>query len=277
MRTVSLVDMILTILLPFFVILVVNMSISLKLMQFSKILFDRSTTRPELCRLRTHSGGSNYLGGRIGGGGGVGRAASINGGGGGGGGCSSRQVLVSRYAINPPPKSTTTSELVAATTNSIGSTSQINLYMFLADSSHLKRSKSYSRTTRILILISLTYILLNSLMVYSKLRLLLVNGDFDDTAAEQMLGFDDSSAAASAFARNKTSPLVTVGDPTMSNELNEFNVVDQTTNELVERVACYLYYLNFSINFFLYVLNKSKFRDIFCNIFKRRDFRSTSR
>ena len=41
------------------------------------------------------------------------------------------------------------------------------------------------------------------------------------------------------------------------------------TNELLERISCYLYYLNFSINFFLYVLNKSTFRDILIGIFRR--------
>ena len=33
-------------------------------------------------------------------------------------------------------------------------------------------------------------------------------------------------------------------------------------DELIERLSCYLYYLNFSINFFLYVLNRSRFREI---------------
>ena len=113
--------------------------------------------------------------------------------------------------------------------------------LFFRESVQLKRrSKSYSRTTRVLILISITYIVLNSLMAYSKLRLL-----FYPSSETNGLTFENS---AENYPINESSDL---------------------NDELIDRIAFYLYYLNFSINFFLYVLNKSKFRDIFCEIFKK--------
>ena len=101
-----------------------------------------------------------------------------------------------------------------------------------------KRFKSYSRTTRMLIIISATYIMLNALMAYLKLRHLF-------------------------------EPYFISDDQHHVEERKRLN------NELLERASCYLYYLNFSINFFLYVLNKSTFTDILFDLFKRRS-KSTS-
>lgn len=90
-----------------------------------------------------------------------------------------------------------------------------------------QRINSYSRTTRILILISISYFVLNALMVYSKLK--------------HFFAPDDESQSANPYRE-----------------------------EIIERLSCYLYYMNFSINFFLYVLNRSTFREILLNLFKKK-------
>ena len=45
-------------------------------------------------------------------------------------------------------------------------------------------------------------------------------------------------------------------------------VVFNQKKELLERIASLIYYINFSINFFLYTFNTKQFRDIFIHIFK---------
>lgn len=311
--------MILTILIPFFVILVVNVSISLKLMQFSKLLYlrMRPTHRAshELCRLH----GRQY--------GGIAarpaspsrsNASSITG---KGIPAANNNMLQNplhhhhhphhhmvlrtspSYKLSPQQLGSTTSELVMGTAaNSIGSSSQItNMYTLLSAtySTRLKRSKSYSRTTRILILISLTYILLNSLMVYSKLRQLFIDENYSASSPVVESSFSSTTLSplpttlmprTSSRSSSQLAELVfpaadlLVATPTIQTSTAAKNRTSRRlegnhdehlpdpidySDELIERISCYLYYLNFSINFFLYVLNKSKFRDIFLNIFKR--------
>lgn len=92
-----------------------------------------------------------------------------------------------------------------------------------------QRINSYSRTTRILILISISYFVLNAPMVYSKLK--------------HFFASDDEGQSVH---------------------------VNPYREEIIERLSCYLYYMNFSINFFLYVLNRSTFREILLNLFKKK-------
>ena len=43
------------------------------------------------------------------------------------------------------------------------------------------------------------------------------------------------------------------------------NMEASFSEEIIERFSCYVYYLNFSLNFFLYTLNSSKFKKILFN------------
>jgi hypothetical protein len=66
-------------------------------------------------------------------------------------------------------------------------------------------------------------------------------------------------------ASNSTSPEVTL----------EANPIE----EIIERITCYLYYLNFSLNFFLYNLNGSQFRAQLLSLFgkkKRESFKKVT-
>lgn len=124
----------------------------------------------------------------------------------------------------------------------LGRMGSSQVFVMSSNQNH-QRCKSYSRTTRILIIISITYFILNSLMAYTKLRHLFEA--YKEAPKDETLGHQQHS--------------------TISNYSD-----DLLNNELLERVSCYLYYLNFSINFFLYVLNKSTFRDILFGLFFNR-------
>lgn len=89
-----------------------------------------------------------------------------------------------------------------------------------------KRLQKYSKTTRMLIIISVTFLLLHSPIAYSKLSYLFQN--------------------------------------TSDQSISEY---DHDHDETMERITCYIYYLNFSLNFFLYTLSGSNFRTIFLSLF----------
>lgn len=205
-KTISFVDTFLTIVLPFFLISTINISISFKLMQFTNCVYRRmkapsdksssSASRSEGLRINRRRNSSNV---------GMNRMT---------GGFNTAKSSISEVGICPPNSDSSPQN-------------ECNVLFFGEQPAQLRRSKTYSRTTRVLVLISVTYIVLNSLMAYSKLRHLFY----------PILDYSDSI------------------------DLN---------GELIDRIACYLYYLNFSINFFLYVLNKSKFRDILFELFKKK-------
>jgi hypothetical protein len=211
-KTISFVDTFLTIVLPFFLISTINISISFKLMQFTNCVYRRmkassdksssSASRSDGLRINGRRNSSNV---------GMNRMT---------GGYNTAKSSISEVATICPPNSDSLPQ------------NECNVLFFGEQPAQLRRSKSYSRTTRVLVLISVTYMVLNSLMAYSKLRHLFY--PILDSAT-----LDNSDSI----------------------DLN---------GELIDRIACYLYYLNFSINFFLYVLNKSKFRDILFELFKKK-------
>ena len=93
-----------------------------------------------------------------------------------------------------------------------------------------------------------------------------------------------SSGMFYSFESNGTLFNMSLGaDVINSNESyeNEFNITysydkekhdksdTDPLEEIFERISCYLYYLNFSLNFFLYSTTGSKFRNAFISMFKK--------
>ena len=117
-------------------------------------------------------------------------------------------------------------------------------FVILRNSDKKKRKKSYTKTTRLLMIVSTTFLALHMPMVVIKISnfFSLSIGDYD-----------------------KNVNYTTLNDSlNISNETNELfkneNVIDEfKISEIFERFASYIYYLNFSSNFFLYSFNKSKF------------------
>ena len=111
-----------------------------------------------------------------------------------------------------------------------------NVTSMIQSSTKEQRKAVYSRTTRMLIIISTTFLILHGPIVYCKTIYFL------KAVSDGILERSDSSIRSN------------------SNDLKEIDTIP--LEEIIERLTCYVYYLNFSLNFFLYVLNGSKFRNI---------------
>lgn len=252
-KAISSVDIILTIVIPFIIILIINISISLKLTRFT-LLYRHMRNKSLQRHQQQQQQFSNWptpkpsrrsqIRGRrptraipwctmVAGRSSVSSAVPEN-------EAAPLEETVTSTRVTLPP-SQPQSPLPVSSTNSALVPPSPKIILLVASSSPLNRQRSekYSRTTRILLIISLTYILLNTLMAYSKLRHL-----FDE-----ITHYSSDDDDEHLTAQEKRSKLL--------------------NNEILERISCYLYYLNFSINFFLYVLNKSTFRDILIGIFRR--------
>jgi hypothetical protein len=122
-----------------------------------------------------------------------------------------------------------------------------------------KRKKTYSRTTRMLLVISAVYLFLNAPIAFAKVRFFVSNMDSD--------------LATNATALNADQNMTTRFDyGNISNRSDQISLQTEHTNtvkeELIERLTCYLYYLNFAINFLLYSLNGPTFIARFMSLLK---------
>lgn len=118
----------------------------------------------------------------------------------------------------------------------------------LRRSLEIKRSKLYSRSTRNLLIISVCYILLNTVMVYSKLKYLFQT-NYEGYYEKYTIQNNSTLTLASETTANRP------------------ELIDKNVN-LTDIIASYLYYLNFSINFFLYVFSSAEFKDNILRMFK---------
>jgi hypothetical protein len=87
------------------------------------------------------------------------------------------------------------------------------------------RSRTYMRATSMLLLISTTFLVLNTPLVISKLRYLYVNWSGENS---------DSS--------------------------NHHLYMSSIGEQILERLSCHLFYLNFAIDFLLYAFNRATWR-----------------
>jgi hypothetical protein len=107
----------------------------------------------------------------------------------------------------------------------------------LTINSSLNQSRKYSRTTKMLLTLSVTFLLLNTPMAFNKIVYFIKYSTLFDSKAQNQTHSMNATASRSSLERS-------------------------TNEEILERLACYLYYLQFSLNFFLYAFNGSKFKKI---------------
>ncbi len=115
----------------------------------------------------------------------------------------------------------------------------------------LRLKQKYAKTTGILITILIMFLLLNFPMAISKLKYL-------STDEIDPLLFNLSSSTHGSS--NQT--LVSNGSHALQNNAKVSDII-------MQRLACYLYFLNFSLNFFLYALSGSNFRSAMRRILSR--------
>jgi hypothetical protein len=189
----GLIDIVLTIFVPFLIIIIANLLISLKLM--------RSVTQ------RDPNAGQNV-----------------------------QSLTTTRHNLNVLSHESTQ---LTARNNPSG--------LNLGRSELRKRRKVYSKTTRMLLVISTVYIFLNAPLALAKLRYFVTNMARYEavTATGELLNmsirFEFDNFSNNSIFSVKTALMNTVMD------------------ELVERLTCYIYYLNFAVNFILYSINGPTF------------------
>ena len=160
-----------------------------------------------------------------------------------------------------------------------------------------KRSKSYSRTLRVLFTISTTFILLNFPIAMNKMwyffkyhntsfsDVILQYDSYENQTSEQQMekyekmpdtnymldlfenndpGFNYSVHDEAVYA-NKSSHYTEIPYEELEPDKSNANPLE----EIIERISCYLYYLNFSLNFFLYSTTGSKFRNNLLGMLRR--------
>jgi hypothetical protein len=120
----------------------------------------------------------------------------------------------------------------------------------------MKRKKVYMRTTRMLLVVSTTFLLLNAPLALSKVRYFL-----DDLIFSKKT--DSPSHLAHSLSANETA--------TAALEWN-YSALD----ELIERLSCYMYYFNFSVHFLLYMFNGPKFKNALDDVLKSARLSRTS-
>lgn len=119
-------------------------------------------------------------------------------------------------------------------------------------------SKKYSKTTRVLLTISITYVLLNIFMAYSKIRYCFGSEFFETVSQVKEKNFEKLNANSTHSSDLRIKAV----------ELN-YDWEDQ----FYERVSCYLFYLNFSLNFFIYCANRTKFKESLSSFRNRNSYR----
>lgn len=124
--------------------------------------------------------------------------------------------------------------------------------------SNLNRPMVYSRTTKNLFSLSATFLILNLPIAINKIVYFVVYPSFGD--------YKTSSEMSTSISNNEIN-LSNSNTSIVFSFVNEFEIEQTSKYESLERLACYFYYLQFSLNFVLYALNGSKFRQVLKNKF----------
>jgi len=116
--------------------------------------------------------------------------------------------------------------------------------------SRIKRTKVYSEATKCLFLISFVFLLLHCPLALNKIIYFLNENLIPSKTSLDFDYFDQMSPNSTQY-----------------HDSTELETSEK--EEIFERITCYIFYLNFSLNFFLYTYNKSKFRNIITRWFKK--------
>ena len=175
------------------------------------------------------------------------------------------------------------------TTNKKGSLTQIKLMMH-----DVSRKRKYSRTTVVLMSISSAFLALNFPIATCKIFNYFSGKTFEpdssgmDSVMGSVMAVDDSSIYLMPIYSRIFKNISEALNETLSNHQIEANnasggverpslVPVITWSSLFERLAGNVYYLNFVLNFFLYSLNGSKFRQNLAKIMAFRLFKSLNK
>jgi hypothetical protein len=121
--------------------------------------------------------------------------------------------------------------------------------------------RMFSVATRNLIILSLSFALVNVLMAYSKVDSLFSRDEHRQTTnlniTQTNITVNKSSSSSSSSAAGSNDSMISAHQ-----YINAHQIVDS--------LAFNLYYLNFCLNFFLYVLNGPEFRNTLFSLFKNK-------
>jgi len=135
----------------------------------------------------------------------------------------------------------------------------LNRFLFKHHNNKRRRIRTYSEVTKTLLVISFVFLTLNFPLALNKLWYC-VNENILQTFFKT---FPEIHSNLSSDSINSTA------DFQIQLESSEYE-------EIFERITCYIFYLNFSFNFFLYTFNKSKFRELIVKNFRNRFFEKNS-
>ena len=125
----------------------------------------------------------------------------------------------------------------------------LNKVTVLSPSALNKRHTSYSRTTRMLFILSFSFLTLQAPIVYSKFAYLIKNVN------EMKFLFKDST-------QREDENSFDLENNTKKSNKNNISVNVSDYEEIIERITCYIYYLNYSLNFLFYALNGLKLKKV---------------
>lgn len=133
-----------------------------------------------------------------------------------------------------------------------------NVTLLIRKSTQIHRTKVYSEATRTLFLISLVFLILHCPLAFNKtLYFLNENLSIKDGMPLPMTPQPEEKLEEVYFVDNSTESLLE----------NINNLETSESEEIFERITCYVFYLSFSLNFFLYN-SKAKFRNIILKHFR---------
>ena len=121
------------------------------------------------------------------------------------------------------------------------------------------RARRYSKTTRMLLIISTTFLILHGPTAMLKTWYILTHYAMIASQADSSVSSNTTGSQQVAY----TSDHSFSKSPSITEHLNSNPMQARPVEELLERITCYLYYLHFSLNFFLYVFNIRVFRQFF--------------
>jgi hypothetical protein len=119
-------------------------------------------------------------------------------------------------------------------------------------------SKSNKETTKILLIIASTFLMLNFPLAATK--------TYYFFAVTEQTTQNSFLTTTSNFQNDS----IVLNNKTISSTGGENELDDHKTKEIIEKIAQFIYYLNYCINFFLYTFKTKQFRENFLNSIKKK-------
>jgi hypothetical protein len=174
-----------------------------------------------------------------------------------------KSVLVFKFKSNLSLNNNNKVDNYGSTSREFSSRSTLSRYSarkgpasLLRRNDKIKRNKLYTKTTRMLILVSIAFLLLHSPIAMLKLYYYLKSATSSYTTEEASSSENYTSNNTNITSNSTLSYIFS----TVETQMDSIEI--GIREELLERITCYIYYFQFSINFFLYSLSGPKFRKV---------------